>query len=346
MNLMDVLLFQNQTELAKLLKDTQSSYNEHSKREMIEVLYPLLVNGEKLRERFQLLSAEAKRLVLTICYDEKLFLSREELYGIVPRVDDSVFRQLVKELTTSGLLFVYLDKNYLIPSQLKKGLVRCFQQNISNHSLMLLSSSNKNNELFIINDLFTFIEIIEERPLPLTKNGLLYKKDFQQIMKLFHQKEFFPNEKWRFGYGRRFSQYPDRFSLIYDYCFYRGWITEHDGKLTLGTKINELHDSKLTECINGLVVYWLKLYRRPVPAIGLLYKLLISSLKEGEGLEEEFIIKELSPFTDEYYFDTKEDVIKKRFLNILSFIDVIKRIETDSFQGFTVGPAKVFLKET
>jgi hypothetical protein len=48
---------------------------------------------------------------------------------------------------------------------------------------------------------------------------------------------------------------------------------------------------------------------------------------------------------DDYYFDTKEDVIKKRFLMMLSYIDIIKRVETESFQGFTVGPTNIFLKD-
>lgn len=345
MNLMDVLLFQNQAELVKLLRDTQSSYNEHSKREMIEVLYPLLLNKENLNERFQQLTTPAKRIVLTICYDDKLFLSREELYGIVPRVDNLAFLQLMKELTTSGFLFVYLNKNYLIPRQLKKELINCFQRNINENSLILPANNQTNNQLYIVNDLFSFIDIITERALPLTKNGLLYKKDFQQIIKLFHRKEALPSEQWRFGYGRRFSNYPDRFSLIYDYCFYRDWITEKDGNLAIGPKANELHDSRLTECMNGLVRYWLKLYRRPVPAIRLLYKILIESLKEGEGLEQEFIIAELTPFVDEYYFDSKEDVIRKRFLNMLCSLDIIKTIEADSFHGFTVGPAKALLTD-
>lgn len=345
MNLMDVLLFQNQTELVKLLRDTQSNYNEHSKREMIEVLYPLLLNKENLNERFQQLTVAAKRIVLTICYDDKLFLSKEELYGIVPKVDNLAFLQLLKELTTSGLLFVYLNKNYLIPSQLKKELINCFQRNIDDNSLILPSSSHTDNQLYMVNDLFSFIDIITERALPLTKNGLLYKKDFQRIIKLFHRKEVLPSEQWRFGYGRRFSNYPDRFSLIYDYCFYRGWITEKDGNLAIGPRVNELHDSKLTECMHGIVRYWLKLYRRPVPAIQLLFKILIDSLKEGEGLEQEFIIAELTPFVDEYYFDKKEDVIKKRFLNMLCSLDIIIKIENNSFQGFTIGPAKAFLTD-
>lgn len=345
MNLMDVLLFQNQTELVKLLRDTQSSYNEHSKREMIEVLYPLLLKKGNISEKFQQLTIAAKRLVLTICYDDKLFLSREELYGIVPKVDKLTFLQLLKESTASGLLFVYLNKNYLIPSQIKKELINCFQENINDNSLILPSSSHANNQLYMVNDLFSFIDIITERALPLTKNGLLFKKDFQQIIKLFHRKEVLPSEQWRFGYGRRFSNYPDRFSLIYDYCFYRDWITEKDGNLAIGSRANELHDSKLTECVNGLVRYWLMLYRHPVPALRLLYKILIDSLKEGEGIEQEFIITELMPFVDEYYFDTKEDVIKKRFLNMLCALDIIKTIENDSFHGFTIGPAKAFLTD-
>jgi hypothetical protein len=323
----------------KLLKDNNSRFNDHSKREMIEVLYPMLINKNQLDQRFQLLSNEAKKVILTFCLSDKLVLSKEELKGIVPKLEQQHFVALISELKQNGMIFTDAEKNFIIPIQIKKELVGCFQDSVEMHSVILPSRHVQKTDLLIVNDIVTFIDILTERALPLTKNGLLHKKDFQIIMKQLSSPENLPNDKWRFGYGRRFSQYPDRFSLIYDFCFDREWITEKDEQLQISNRVEELQNIKLKDFLNAIVNYWLKLYRRPIPSINLLYKLILTSLKEGEGVEEEYLISMLSTFVDEYYFDTKEDIISKRFLTMLIHLQVIEKVEFGDYRGYTLGPA-------
>ncbi|OIJ14798.1 hypothetical protein BKP37_07415 [Anaerobacillus alkalilacustris] len=343
MNLMDVLLFQDRKELGKLLQGIDSNINVHSKREMIEVLYAELTNFHQFSKKFQLLSNDAKRIALTLCFDEKLFLSKEELFGFVPKFDQESFHALVEELTSCGILFAYANKNYLIPIQIKDELIRCFKMNMDVHSFIFPSLEETNVEMEIVNDILSFIDIVVDSPLPLTKNGLIHKKDFQAIMKQFSIKETIPDEKWRFGYGRRFSYYPDRFSFIYDFCFNRKWINETDGTLVIGEKVNELESLKLDIFIQSLVNYWLTLYRRPIPTIKLLFKLFMGLVEDGNGIEEEGIIYEFTPLVTDYYYDTKEDVIKKRFINMLVNLNIIKPIERNGLRFYTVGPAKYLL---
>ncbi|UTW69738.1 hypothetical protein KHA80_01315 [Anaerobacillus sp. HL2] len=66
MDLMDVLLFQDRKQLGNLLKEYDTSFNEHSKREMIEVLYPSLINTYQMNNKYLILPDEAKRIILAL----------------------------------------------------------------------------------------------------------------------------------------------------------------------------------------------------------------------------------------------------------------------------------------
>ncbi|MCT8138906.1 hypothetical protein H1D32_15015 [Anaerobacillus sp. CMMVII] len=343
MNLMDVLLFQDRNELIKLVKEREVAFNLNSKRELVEVLYPMLLNSEHISAKFDSLTNEAQKIVLALCYDQKLFLSKEELYGLTPSLDTITFQKVIEELTANGFLFCYVNRNYLIPSQIKKQLVRSIHLKIEDYRLVLPATA-LDAEISIVNDLFVFIDYVQEKPLSLTKTGVIYKKDFQSMMNHFRYKETLPNEQWRFGYGRRFSQYPDRFSLLYDFCFENGWLLEKEGVLTVQPCVEDLYDMRLPQLMKSIITYWQKLYRRPFPTVRLLYQILLDSLTEGEALEEEPLISFLTPFVNEYYFDNKEDIITKRFFYMLEYMDVIKRVEFHNISGFTVGPSLKFLK--
>ncbi len=346
MNLMDVLLFQERRQLLKLLKGDVEGFNANSKREMVEMLYPKLMNKNELKSKFQKFSNEAKRIALSLCYDKKLFLSKEELRGYTPRLKESDYQEILNELISAGILFSYEANNFLVPKQIKKELVRQFKLTIEEDVLILPTLIDENNEIEIINDLFYFIDIVAEKSLPLTKMGMIHKKDYQQIMKGFSIKEQLPNDKWRFGYGRRFSQYPDRFSLIYDFCFDKGWIKEEAGKLILGQRVEELFELKLEEFMQDLIKYWLKAYKRPIPTIRLLYPLFLELLKEGEGLDENCLISAFSSFVEPYYFDQKADIIQKRFLQMLTYLNIVKKVEVEGICCYTLGPAKNYVYNT
>lgn len=340
---MDVLLFQDRNELVKLLRGTEKGYNEHSKREMIERLYPLLTNEEELKTKFESLSQHAKRVALLLCYDKNVLLSKEELHGFAPKVTQVNFKELLNELLQCGILFSYVDQNFLVPNQIKQQIIQLYKNKLAEHSLFI-SSESEDYSISIVKDLFSFIEALEEKSLPITKNGVFYKKDFQSIMSLFTYKEALPNEKWRFGYGRRFSFYPDRFSLIYDYCFYNNWINENDGYIAVSEQVDTFYDAKFKDHIVGIVNYWMKAYSRPIPSIRLLYDLLINTIQEGESLEEDVIVSVLTPIVEPYYFDSQQSIIKKRVLQMLVKLDVLQVVDIGNVRAYTAGVAKTHLQ--
>ncbi len=345
MNLMDVLLFQDRTELRKLVKESDGSPNLNSKRELIEALYPKLASVEALKERYYKLSNDAKKIILHLCYDQKIFISREELNGFVPNLKGNEFLKVLEELIVNGLLFAFKQGNFVLPKQVKNELIRCLQLEIQENSFIVPAAIESQKEITIVTDIFAFVDFVMEKPIPLTKSGSMYKKDFQAMMKEFAYKESLPDEQWRFGYGRRFSQYPDRFSLIYDFCFSNGWISENFDVLTINSAVDDLFDMRMNDLMQAIVRFWHKLYRRPFPTVRLLHSLLVEALVEGEAVEEEFLLSTFAPFVNSYYFDTREDIISKRFLRMLLYLDVISKVETDHFSGYTTGPSRQFMKK-
>lgn len=346
MNLIDVLLFQDRRELVNLLNDSNCHYNRNSKRELIEILYPKLLNSDDLFLRFQQLSNYSKQLTLSLCYDKKLFLSRQELNGFIKSVNQHNLSTYLNELRTAGILFKYAGENFLIPEQIKKEISNRLKSALNEQSIFLPSRSNENpKEMFIINDIISFIDTISERQLPLTKSGMLHKKDFQLIMKQFNVQEMLPTEKWRFGYGRRFSQYPDRFSLIYDFCFNKSWIKEDNGYLKLGMAVEQLNDLKIADLIKEIVLFWQNTYRRAVPTISTLFNLFIDALIDGEGIEEEVIVDQFLPYIEQYYFDSKENIILKRFLTMLDYLNIVKKVQIESVNCYTIGPSINYYKK-
>lgn len=346
MNLMDVLLFQKQKELKKLLCGSNPEINVHSKREIVEFLIPLLMNVDEISNRMRGLSDEARTVLLALSCDEKLTYCNEELLCFVPRSTRSNYLLIYEELMNNGFLFSYVEKQMIVPIQLKQRIIKVFTRKLEEDLIAFPSRENENKLIPIVNDIFSFVEMLAEKPIPITVNGVIYKKDFNRIMDNFSYPENYPNEKWRFGYGRRFANYPDRFSLIYDFCYSKKWIKEEDGFLSVTNESEQLYDLKIYECISSLIQYWLKLYKRNIPIIPCLYKLLVSTIREEKGLDEEVIISMFSPFVEPYYYDDKQAIIRKRLLAMLVHLNVLQKIEVGQLYGYTTGVAKKMINES
>lgn len=341
---MDVLIFQDRNHLVKLLNNRTIECNQNSKRELVETLFPELLNAELLQAKFKGLTNNAKVVVMQVCYGERIFFSKEELLALIPKSNLKLHKKILLELVNEGFLFVCSNQNYTIPSQLKQVIIRLFKKPFIESALYGPESPNdETTTIKLVEDLLTFVDYVADKPLSLTKAGSLHKKDYLLLMKKFEVQEELPNEQWRFGYGRRFYHYPDRFSLLYDYCFKNGWTIEEDGQLKVTKKISQLEKMTVTDLMNGLIRYWLKLYKRPVPTIGFLYSFVIDILNEIDTIEESVFVDYLKSFVEEYYFDDAEKIIKARLLKMLEQFQLIKVIEVNNIRCYSFGITKNIL---
>lgn len=337
---MDVLLYQDRKQLLKLLNAQEKltiDCNNHSKKELIEVLFPSLLNRQLLKERFEQLEDDEKVVIIQMCYDKRVFFSKEDMVAFIPSSKKHYTEDILSKVMNIGFLFPCSNYRYSIPHELKRQTIEVFKQPFKDQELFISFAGGRKKTIHILNDLLSFIDYVTNTPLLLTKNGSIYKKDFNGIMNFFDIKEELPTEQWRFGYGRRFYQYPDRFSLLYDFCFKSKWIVEEDGYLRVTKKAEELNDLSVSDLLNGLLNYWMKLYKGPVPLTPVLFKVVTEVLEECHAIEEDIFIEYLSPFVEDYYYDTRGIIIKTRLLTMLEHFQILYCPENRPFRCYTLG---------
>lgn len=338
MDLLETLLYQDRNQLIELLNIYDHlPCNRNSKREIIEELYPRLLTVESVNLLYNELSVNGKSLIMQCCFHDHSFFSKIELKAFLLGQDDKQFEFVLNEVQAIGWLYQTND-GYVIPYQLKEQIKQVCLTPLKETELFV-SESDSDAVLTFCDDLIVFIDYIAEKAIPLTKSGVLHKRDFQMIMKQFQIQEELPKEQWRFGYGRHFYHYPSRFSFMYDYCYYKNWISELNGSLIVTEYVKQLDKMTPTALMKDVVRFWIKLYKRPIPQLPFLFSFVKESLTPGKAISANVLVETLLPCVKEYYFDSREDIIKKRLINMLKVLEVIAVEDLCSEQYITTGKA-------
>ncbi|WP_239614187.1 hypothetical protein [Cohnella mopanensis] len=176
-------------------------------------------------------------------------------------------------------------------------------------------------------DIVHFLRFVRDNELPLTSDGVLYKRQIQQTLELLSVNETIPSRGgWRFGYGRRFRDYPDRFSLLYDFVYYEGYIAEESDRLTLTEEGRNIADKFADPDPTKLYRFWLRLYKGAIPNLNTLTQWIMRLSTEWTTVDSIFQI--LQPLVRSYYYDTQQDVLERRVLVMLMHLGVIRWGET------------------
>jgi hypothetical protein len=176
-------------------------------------------------------------------------------------------------------------------------------------------------------DIVHFLRYVRDNELPLTSEGVLYKRQLQQALELLSVNEALPSRGgWRFGYGRRFRDYPDRFSLLYDFVYYEGYITEEPDRLTLTEEGRNIADRFADPDPTKLYRLWLRLYKGAIPNLNTLTQWIMRLSSDWTTVDSIFQI--LQPLVRSYYYDTQKDVLERRVLVMLMHLGVIRWGET------------------
>lgn len=179
-----------------------------------------------------------------------------------------------------------------------------------------------------VEDIVHFLRYVRDNDLPLTSEGVLYKRQITQALDCFSIQETIPTRGgWRFGYGRRFRDYPDRFSLLYDYSFYEGYIIEQPESLTLTSEGRNIADGLVKPNPTKLYRFWLRLYKGPIPNLSTLVQWVMRLSTEWVTVDSLNLI--LQPLIRSYYYDTQKDILEHRVLNMLMHLGIITWGETE-----------------
>lgn len=193
-------------------------------------------------------------------------------------------------------------------------------------------------------DVVSLLRFVRDHDAPLTSDGYLYKRQLQQVLEGFAVLEQLPAKTaFRFGYGRRFKEYPERFSLIYDYAYYSGLLLEQEGELRLTDRGREIADG-LTACDpSELYRFWLRLYKQPIPNLQALAQW-IMRLSRHSWVTVSSLGRTLLPLVKPFYYDTEKNVLEQRTLAMMLHLGLLRLGETENGEAVvTMTPQGVML---
>jgi hypothetical protein len=270
--------------------------------------------------------------VLRLCLDNRTDFSAEELSGIFlswggERAIHTAMCQgwLFPTTRLSGRLM------YMIPPDLRTHM----RQNIIGHYTRKIRTSTEGPLTYhdeghaLVRDLDVFLEYVRHHTVQLTREGSMYKRNLSQILELLEVTEEPLQGGWRFGYGRRFHDYPDRFALAYDYAYQRKLIREEeDGNLIATDECEAWYKLSETERQRDLVRFYVGLYRRAIVRLPQVIPLI--AYVSAEWVEAEDMLSALTDFVAQYYYDERDQVWHVRILKMLMHLGLIRTGEDEN----------------
>lgn len=352
MNLADMLSYADIHELGRIANTYECECNGHSKNELIQSILSTALRREIFEKHIQSLNLEDIRFLNSLLFDPRNAFSIEELIARVQQSrfqkDESVEwnpRDMVIKFKKLGWLFNGYSQQtkflFHVPNDLKRKfsdvLTGIFKQSLN---LTNEPSVYRDEQLLIIDDIFHFLTFISHvQELPLTTEGSIYKRQLQQILdRLSVQEEMVSKGSWRFGYGRMFKDYPNRFSFIYDYCYYRQLISEQGQVLTLTEEGTARLLEGKKENLAEVYKFWLRLYKNPIPNVQSLAGWVdrLSSQWVTLASLSDVLCKLVKPF----YYDSSESIVEQRILQMMMHLGLI-RIGEDHKNGMVVQVTKM-----
>lgn len=327
MNLTDLLSYTDIDALRDLATQCKCklSGSTYSKHELIRSLLSTMQRPSWWERKIQQLTVEERRFWQLLCFDSRETYNMEELIGKGRQAyadDEGNPRTLVARAIKSGLIFS--DRSlFRIPKDVRKQVIRAFLSDAS-QKVELEPSPDvyREEENCLVSDLYAFLVFVGERDVRLTVDHAIYRRDLQTLLaQMAVREEPVVKGRWRFGFGRRYHQYPDRFSLLYDYAYYAGYIAEMGQKLRLCVDLLE-QNIGCEEEGEQLYRFWLRLYRRSIPALPIIVSW-VYLLSQEKWVSKKDLKQYLSPWLHPFYYMTREQLFEL-VLKMLLHLGVIR----------------------
>lgn len=250
----------------------------------------------------------------------------------MPPSPDESARLAILRLKKFGWLFNGFSQQtrylYQVPEDVKARLCDVLEKRYRS-SLVITDEPPvyRDERSLIMEDIVHFLRFVRDNDLPVTSDGVMYKRQLTQALELFSVSEAIPTRGgWRFGYGRKFRDYPDRFSLLYDFTFFQGYIAEDSERLLLTGEGRKITDDGMKPDPTKLYRFWLRMYKGPIPNLTTLVQWIMRLSDNWVTVES--LHKILQPLVRPYYYDTQRDVLERRVLAMLMHLGIIRWGET------------------
>jgi hypothetical protein len=337
MRLTELLNDSDISDLRNIAKYYECDCNPHSKNELIQGILYLLDHHVEAQFYINRLAPSHWQFLQLLLLDERLTYSLEEMESKARAACQLVDapqtpRQIIQDAITYGWVFKQLKKGmvqFRIAADWKearlKDCLAIWQKNIKIRHEPLVYHDE---DTLLLQDLKLFLKYIERKDAITTSNGVLYKRIQQELLKSFHVGEDpVDGRGWRFGYGRRFPDYPDRFALIYDFCYYHQFIREEEF-LKLTPLANMVWEANEDEMMFKLFAFWQKLYKKSIPNLPIAIRFILEVARH-DWVDGQDVIHTLKQWVKPFYYEDSETVVSKRIINMLHHLGYLQR-------GYTV----------
>ncbi|MFC5699908.1 hypothetical protein ACFPVX_01330 [Cohnella faecalis] len=251
-----------------------------------------------------------------------------------PLEPDEIARLAITRFKRFGWLFngISQQTRYLfqVPEDVKTRLCDTLERQFRT-SLQITDEPPvyRDEQGLLADDLIRLLRYARDNDAPLTSEGILYKRQLGQLLELMSIGEQVPAKGgWRFGYGRRIRDYPERFSLLYDFAWYNGFIREEFERLVVTEEGHRAAEAKGTLDPAPLYRLWLRLYKGPIP--NLLSLVQWVSRLGTEWVTVSSLREVLLPLIRPYYYDTPQDVLERRVLAMMVHLGLLRWGETEA----------------
>lgn len=214
---------------------------------------------------------------------------------------------------------------FQVPTDLKERFKESMERRLASQVVYAGDEPHayRDEQMLMGDDVAQFLTYIHLNEIPLTSEGFMYKRNVMQLLELFGVKEQLPGKgEWRFGYGRRMKEYPNRLSLLYDYCYYKGWIAETPTGLELTAPGKERQATRAAEPTDKLYQFWLRLYKGPIPNIRAIVHW-IDKLG-SRWVKAETVRTTLTPYIKPFYYDQPETILEHRLISMMMHLGLLR----------------------
>ncbi|GIP32408.1 hypothetical protein [Paenibacillus sp. J2TS4] len=341
MNLADMLSYADIRELSKIANTYSCECSTNSKNELIQSILSSVGRKDVFERQVVELSLEDIRFINSLLFERRDLFSLEELLARVNQTrfmkeEDSEWnpREMIAKFKQRGWLFNGHSQQtkylFQVPQDLKRrigdALAKQFAARL--HYTQADPSVYRDEQSLFSADVSSFLRYLFQQDVQLSADGYIYKRNLQQMLdSLAVQEEPIGRTAWRFGYGRRFKEYPDRFSLLYDYCYFHHLISEEGQQLELTPEGRKRLEQGGTEDVRSIYQFWLKLYKSAVPNLQAIVQWidkLAASWVTVDSLQEVLV-----PLIKPFYYDSAESILNNRIIRMMMHIGLLKIGEED-----------------
>ncbi len=336
MNLDEMLIYADINQVHNIVDNYQCQCDRHSKIEMIQSIIYTILKSDTIEKLINSLNAVEYTFIQLLYFDSRNEYTLEDLLAkskqaIKLNHSKAKPRELFLSVIKKGWVFQGVGKKnkfvYLVPQDFKYKMITGIKHKLEEKIVVLNNIDFYRDESkLIIADLATFLKYVIAEEVVLTSDGNIYKRQQLTIFKsMLVQEAPLTKIAWRFGYGRRYNIYPDRFSLLYDFAYHQKLIHEdEEGYLFItpsGGKWLNKYDYSEEE--QKLYKFWLRLYKHPIPYLQIAVKII-----DLIGLNRWILIGSLEEkllfWIKDFYYEDKQLVFKDRLIKMLFHLGIVQ----------------------